>query len=231
MGGGNAVVSGRDFRRDGEPYINQLMIGSGGGPATPHNDGWVTYGIPVVSGLMYRDSVEVGELKHPFEIKSLRLVPGGGGAGRFRGSPGAEVVYGPKRDVMTIACPCDGQYNPPEGVRGGQNGQAARTYKITRNGDRERLPNVVQIDLEPGEWLMAVDNGGGGYGDPLERDVERVRHDVVENWETIERARDVYGVAFTGSAEDEDLAVDVAATEKLRAESVARRAEDDRLSG
>jgi N-methylhydantoinase B len=173
---------------------------------------------------MYRDSVEVDELKHPFEVKSLRLVRGGGGAGRFRGAPGAEVVYGPKQDVMTVACPCDGQYNPPEGVRGGQDGKAARTYKITRNGDREQLPNVVQIDIEPGECLMAVDNGGGGYGDPLERETERVLHDVTENWETVKRARDVYGVALTGSADNEDLAVDVAATTILRAELAKRNA-------
>jgi N-methylhydantoinase B len=221
MGGGNAVVSGPDYRRGGEPYINQLFLGNGGGPATANNDGWVTYGIPVVSGLMYRDSVEVDELKHPFEVKSLRLVPGGGGAGRFRGAPGSEIVYGPKEDAMTVACPCDGQHNPPEGVRGGDSGMTASTYKISRNGDREKLPNVIQMDFQPGECLMAVDNGGGGYGSPLERDVERVLHDVRENWETVERARGVYGVVISGSADNEDLSVDMAATMALRSEMSA----------
>ncbi|NQV20652.1 MAG: hydantoinase B/oxoprolinase family protein [Rhodospirillales bacterium] len=223
MGGGNAVVSGPDFRRNGEPYINQLFLGSGGGPATPLNDGWVTYGIPVVSGLMYRDSVEVDELKHPFEVKSLRLVPGGGGAGRFRGAPGVEIIYGSKQDVMTVACPCDGQHNPPEGVLGGEDGLAAATYRITPNGDREKLPNVIQMDFKPGEWLMAVDNGGGGYGDPLEREAGRVLHDVRENWETPERARDIYGIVLTGSINDEDLDVDLAATEIRRSELAAAR--------
>ena len=125
---------------------------------------------------------------------------------------------------MPVACPCDGQYNPPEGVRGGQDGQLASTYKISRNGDREKLPNVIQLDFKPGEWLMAVDNGGGGYGDPLEREVGRVLHDVRENWETHERARDVYGVVLTGSIDAEDLAVDLAATETRRAELAAARA-------
>jgi N-methylhydantoinase B len=222
MGGAMAVVSGADFRRNGEPYINQLFLGSGGGPATPQNDGWVTYGIPVVSGLMYRDSVEVDELKHPIEVKSVRLVSGGGGAGKFRGAPGAEVVYGTKKDPMTVACPCDGQFNPPEGVRGGEKGQRASTHKISRNGDREKLPNVIQMDFHAGEWLQTVDNGGGGYGNPQERDVDRVLHDVRENWESVERARDVYGVIITGLVDDENLAVDQGATEKLRAEMASR---------
>jgi len=119
---------------------------------------------------------------------------------------------------LTAAIPCDGQHYPPKGVRGGKDGVAAATYKIGRNGDRTKLPNVVQVDLEPGEWLLGVDNGGGGYGDPLAREPERVLHDVRENWETLERGRDVYGVVFTGSAEEEDLLVDAAATQKLRAE-------------
>ncbi len=223
MGVGNAVVSGSDFRRGGDTYINQLFVGGSGGPATPHNDGWVSFVLPVAAGLLYRDSVEVDELKHPFEIRSMRLLAGSGGAGKFRGAPGVEIIYGPKEDVLTAAIPCDGQHYPPRGVRGGQDGIAAATYKIGRNGDQTKLPNVVQVDLEPGEWLLGVDNGGGGYGDPLTRDVDSVRHDVLENWETMERARDIYGVILTGSADGEDLAADMAATAKLRAELAEAR--------
>lgn len=225
MGVGNAVVSGDDFRREGETYINQLFVGGSGGPATPHNDGWVNFVLPVAAGLLYRDSVEVDELKHPFEIKSMQLLAGSGGAGKFRGAPGIEVLYGPKEDLMTAAIPCDGQHYPPRGVLGGHDGIAASTHKISRNGDRSKLPNVVQVDLEPGEWLLGVDNGGGGYGDPLVRDPARVLHDVRENWETPERGRDVYGVAFTGSVDSEDLAVDAAATKKLRSELSGRRSQ------
>jgi N-methylhydantoinase B len=58
---------------------------------------------------------------------------------------------------------------------------------------------------------------GGGYGSPRERDPRRVLEDVLEGWETPERARDVYGVAFTGTIEADTLAVDTAATARLRA--------------
>ncbi|HIF09461.1 MAG TPA: hypothetical protein EYQ81_06175 [Sneathiellales bacterium] len=65
---------------------------------------------------------------------------------------------------------------------------------------------------------MAIDNGGGGYGNPLERDTDRVLHDVRENWESLERARDVYGVVITGTIDGENLAVNQGATDKLRAQ-------------
>jgi N-methylhydantoinase B len=67
-----------------------------------------------------------------------------------------------------------------------------------------------------------VECSGGGYGDPLERDVARVFHDVVEGWETCERARAVYGVIVI-ETDDGDLVVDSAATESLRAQLAGER--------
>ena len=64
--------------------------------------------------------------------------------------------------------------------------------------------------------MQAVDNGGGGYGDPRLRPVPKVLHDVLEGLVTPEAARAVYGVAITGSVDDDTLAVDEAATAALR---------------
>ena len=55
-------------------YVNRMMLSTNGGPASPTADGWVNYAIPVIAGLMYRDSVEIDELKHPFRVESLGLV-------------------------------------------------------------------------------------------------------------------------------------------------------------
>ena len=68
-----------------------------------------------------------------------------------------------------------------------------------------------------GEPLRARDQGGGGYGSPLERETHRVLNDVAERYVTPETARDVYGVAVTGSVDDDTLAVHEAATASLRA--------------
>ncbi len=217
MGAGAGVISGMDWRRNG-PFINQEWLLTNGGPATPETDGWLNYGLPVAAGLMYRGSVEVDESKYPIMVKHLRVIPGGGGAGRFRGAPGSEIVYGPRHDPLTLVISCDGQVNPPQGVRGGQPGPAAATYKVKADGSEEKLPGVVECQLQPGEWVRGSDAGGGGYGDPLERDPARVRRDVLERWETSARAYDVYGVVLNGRTDDDTLSVDTAAT-------VARRAQ------
>ena len=57
---------------------------------------------------------------------------------------------------------------------------------------------------------------GAGYGDPRTRDPKAVLADVLEGWETVERAREAYGVALVGRVEDESLRVDRAATQELR---------------
>jgi len=49
----------------------QMILGSNGGPASPVCDGWLSYGVPVVAGLMYRDSVEINELKYPMLVRAL----------------------------------------------------------------------------------------------------------------------------------------------------------------
>ena len=218
MGAGAGVISGKDWRAGGDPYINQEIIMSNGGPGTPSTDGWLTYGLPVVGGLMYRNSVEVDESKYPIMFETVRVLAGGGGAGRMRGSPGAEVIYGPRKDPMTVVISCDGQHYPPRGVRGGQSGPAAETYKIKCDGTQEKLPGVVECQLNPGERVRGLDCGGGGYGEPLEREPKRVLKDVLERWETMQRANDVYGVVFSGMVEDESLAVDSTATLRRRAE-------------
>ena len=66
--------------------------------------------------------------------------------------------------------------------------------------------------------MRGLDCGGGGYGDALERDPERVLRDVLERWETLERARNVYGIVFNGRGDNESLALDMAASEIRRAE-------------
>ncbi|MBB4342970.1 hydantoinase B/oxoprolinase family protein [Rhizobium leguminosarum] len=213
---GMAVVSGRDPRFNGAPFINQIHLNINGGPASPKADGWITYGIPVVAGLMYRDSIEIDELKHPLEVRRLALIPGTGGAGRFRGAPSAEIEFGIKSDAMTVMYPGDGQEEPPKGVRGGLDGARAERFVIRKNGESTKLTNAARIELAPGDAVRGIDCSGGGYGSPLERDPERVLHDVLERYETEERAADVYGVIFDSYPVRDGSKVDARATDEKR---------------
>lgn len=216
VGVGYAVLSGRDHRYDDAPFVNQLVVAANGGPASDSADGWVTYGLPVVSGLMYRDSIEIDELKMPIIYKHMRLRGGTGGAGRRRGGMSCDLAYGPTNYPVTAIYQLDSQYYAPKGVRGGHDGLTAGGWHVLADGTEVALPNSIQVELKKGEYLRGFDSSGGGYGNPRERDPALVLDDVLEGWETIERARDVYGVAFTGLVEDETLAVDVEGTATLR---------------
>ena len=184
MGAGLSVVSGKDHRSNDEPYINQMFIAEAGGPGSPSADGWPNYGLPVVAGLMYRDSVEIDELKHPLEFRYVKIVPGSGGAGKFRGSVAVETAFGPKELPVEALWPCDGTHYPPKGVRGGANGVTARHWKVSANGSEEELPNVVITTIKKGEIVRGNTTSGGGYGNPLERDPKRVLKDLLDGFET-----------------------------------------------
>lgn len=216
MGPGLSVVSGRDARHGDLPYVNQLMLGSAGGPGTRVCDGWVMYGIPVTAGVMYRDSVEIDELKYPILVRELGLKQDICGAGRNRGAPALEIVYGPRDQPMTVVFAADGQEHPARGVLGGHDGNRGQSCHIARDGSETRIPNIGQFEIAPGEWLRGVDCAGGGYGPPHERNPAMVLEDVLEGTISIAHAREVYGVVFTGAVDDESLAVDLPATHAQR---------------
>ena len=216
MGPGISVISGSDPRHADAPYVNQLILGSNGGPATPACDGWTMYGVPVTAGVMYRDSVEIDELKYPILIHRLGLKQDICGPGRQRGAPALEIVYGPRDTAMTVVFAADGQEHPARGVCGGRDGNRGQSFRVDNQGGESRIPNIGQFEFAPGECLRGVDCAGGGYGNPLERAPDAVREDVLEGYISRAHAADVYGVVFTGKIEDESLAVDPSATAERR---------------
>lgn len=216
VGAGFAVLSGHDRRTD-EDFVNQLCVTANGGPGSAHADGWVTYCVPCASGLMYRDSIEIDEIKMPIRYKHLRMVPDTGGAGKHRGGPSFEYAYTPRTDAISVIYPCDGQVAPARGVRGGADGRPAHAWLETADGTRQELPNAVAITLQPGETIHGFDASGGGYGSPTERDPQLVLADVIEGWETPEHASRTYAVELVDTADG--WAVDEEATAARRARS------------
>jgi N-methylhydantoinase B len=214
-----SVVSGSDFRLDDAPYVNQLFLGGGGGPGGPEADGWPTYMLPVVAALLYHDSIEVDEQKYPIHVEEQRLILDSGGAGRHRGGLGSRVVFRPKERPMTIAYTVEGHANPPRGVRGGVSGSIPDTWKVDATGARIDLPKAAAVTLEPGDRVVSISGGGGGYGNPFERDPSLVLEDVQEGWVSPESAERDYGVALRRDSGSGDVQIDEKATARLRSDA------------
>ncbi|MGO4588911.1 hydantoinase B/oxoprolinase family protein [Paenarthrobacter sp. 2TAF44] len=210
-----SVISGTD-ERNGNAYVNQILVGGVGGPATPFVDGWPTYQRPVCGALLYHDSVEVDEQRYPILVHERTLVADTGGAGRQRGGLATRVTMEPRGESVTLTYGIEGKINPPKGVRGGHDGAEPSAWvEDLKTGERREIPVVGRYDLQSGEKVVSITPGGGGYGDPLERDVLAVLDDYRESRVTAEAAAADYGVVIT------DGAVDEAATAKARQERLA----------
>ncbi|MFT4214236.1 MAG: hydantoinase B/oxoprolinase family protein [Microbacterium sp.] len=202
-----SVISGTD-ERNGNAYVNQILVGGVGGPATAYVDGWPTYQRPICGSLLYHDSVEVDEQRYPILIHERALVPDSGGAGRQRGGLATRVTIEARFEAVTLTYGIEGKLNPPKGARGGAGGAAPETWVHSPEADERReIPVVGRYDLQPGERVVSISAGGGGYGDPLERDPEAVLDDVRECRISEQAAREVYGVAIVDGIVDEPATI------------------------
>ena len=205
------VISGVDART-GTSFVNQLMLAFTSGAGAPRADGWLTILGIGAAGFLLRDSVEIDEMKYPIRVLEERIVADTEGAGRHRGAPAVRVEYGPVAGPLEIMWLSDGTYNAPQGVRGGLDGTTAIQKKRLADGTlSEELGTYARVTVLPGESIVSVSCGGGGYGAPHERDPVRVERDVREGWVTHARARDVYAVEVRA-----DGSLDLDGTKRLR---------------
>lgn len=194
----SAVVSGRDPRNGNKPFVNQIIMGYWGGPGVPGNDGWLTYGSGSSQGMLRQASVEISELQQPLMIEELSIRQDSGGAGEFEGAPGARAVFLAHRGPIRLTANPAAHDFPPPGVRGGEPGLPTRVYKRDRDGNETDLGISIDVELQPGERMISLACGGGGYGDPKRRDAGKVREKLREGWISVEKARHVYGVSLDG---------------------------------
>lgn len=136
------------------------------------------------------------------------------GAGRHRGGIG--VVKAQR--VLTpgfITHESERHYDVPWGVFGGRDGVVGKTeiYNVANPRDVRQMPSKFSgYATQAGDVMAYYSPCGGGYGDPLERTAEQVREDVLDDFCTLEHAREVYGVVL-----DERLNIDMPATQARRA--------------
>ncbi len=205
------LYSGVD--REGRPF--QLMeILYGGIPGRPIGDGMDGHSWwPLFENI----PSEYLESYYPLLIEGYASRPDTGGAGRHRGGNGVEKVYR-MLEPGEISIHDDRHLSQPWGILGGKPGAVSEKWLVRPDGSREHLGSKVDnVRVAPGDRIVFRTAGGGGWGDPLEREPERVRADVLRRLMSAETAARDYEVVLAG----EEQEVDIAATEARR-ESVRR---------
>lgn len=204
-------------------------IRGGGHGARPHEDGEHA-SMNWTQGDVTTAPVEMMENLYPLLVERHALLADSGGAGKFRGGLGTEWVIRPFGDNQVfVNVSGERSMCPPWGLWGGKPGVANHYVVCTGNGkEPEKLTNGIKrpgVLLQRDGWASPRSGGGGGWGDPLDRDPERVLTDVVRGYVSVEKAAADYGVVIDLDGKQ----VDAKATRKLR-EKMRRRnkAEYDR---
>ncbi len=167
-------------------------------------------------------SVETVEAQYPLRVERCEIRTGGCGDGAYRGGFGLRRDVRVLGDSAMLSVLSEKNVIPPYGVAGGSNG-AANRFVVLRGGgivQPSDVPGKVSgFALRTGDIVREETAGGGGYGDPLERDPARVANDVREGYLTGEQARSRYGVVLLTAGG----AVDSSATDAIRRELLAGR--------
>ncbi len=167
------AITGRNPRTDNR-FIWHFFFGRGGGGASQGYDGWSCVGEVNVAGAIRSPSVEITEERFPFKIVRNDLRVGSGGDGTWRGGLGAvfEMVYeGDEPAKLNMAG--DGVINPPFGLFDGEPGKP-HSYKVVSGGKVRVLKSKeTEVPIQPGDHIVALSAGGGGYGPPRSRDQSR----------------------------------------------------------
>ena len=209
----NFVYAGTD--QQGRSFQTMEIL-YGGIPARPGGDGldghswWPEF---------FAVPTEYLEKYYPLRVESYSARPDSCGAGKWRGGCGISKTYTFLADGH-ITYQDDRAYTYPYGVDGGRHGGSSRKF-LVRKGSKERIPMLSKVQNVPvyvGDQLIFETAGGGGLGDPLERDPAKVETDVRRGLVSAESALAEYGVVLDAAG-----SVDAAGTEKERERRLSAR--------
>ena len=206
---GNFALGGFDPETD-RSYVMYLLSGGGYG-GNADGDG-LSNGCSTI-GISKTTPVEVIEQRYPILFEEYSLHEGSGGAGRRRGGFGVNYSVTLRRGKARASFVMDHGRFGPQGAFGGHDG-GLNKVSVVRNGETyipAHLSKDQDISITAGDSIRVSTPGGGGYGEPLERDPDMVLRDVGLEYYSVEEAADLFGVVLI------DHEVDELATRSLRA--------------
>ena len=197
-----------------KPFV-QIVNHSGGLGARPKKDGIHCYPFPARAE---NTPVEIVETVAPILIEKLELIQDSGGAGKFRGGSGVEMDVKVTNEDGVILLNISGRdVYPAQGLFGGMDGGKSEILYLGNGKSRvrKRLHPRKIVNLEQGSLVRFKLPGGGGYGDPAERDVRMVVEDLQDGLISPNAARSIYKVVVNAR----NFAFDEGKTEQLRRRS------------
>jgi N-methylhydantoinase B len=206
--GGNTIISMGGYDAEYRPFVYvDLIAGARGG--SPWRDG--VEGIPHPGANIANTPVEIAEVELPVRIEEYGLLPDSGGPGKHRGALAQVREVRCLADAAVLQLRSDKRRFSPYGLLGGHPGTPSRNV-LNPGPDERLLPTMGMIPIRRGDVLRHTLAGGGGWGDPFEREPELVRRDVRNELMSLDYVRREYGVVIdpaTGT-------IDTAATTRER---------------
>jgi N-methylhydantoinase B len=177
--------------------VDTLQGGWGG---TPTFDGITAYA--VCEGNVSYPMTEMLEANYPLEVLRWELIQDSGGPGKFRGGLGVLREYKMRHPCHITFCYERHKYSPPWGVLGGKEG-LTNVVVIEQPNSKKSVAHskMTHFPLDGKAVISFRTGGGGGYGNPRERDPSLVQRDISLGYISEKKAREDYGVNFSGDSE------------------------------
>jgi N-methylhydantoinase B len=176
-------------RADGSRFVTGELIAGGSG-AAPDKDGVDVIETDATNCMNL--PAEALEMDAPIRVHRVALRPDSGGPGRFRGGLGILREYEILADDVRFTHRGERHFCAPRGRAGGHDGAPARTVIERAGGGDEVVPSKLVTTLQAGDRVIFETAGGGGYGEPRERDPARIEADVLDGKISSEAA-EIYG--------------------------------------
>lgn len=206
-----AYTNGVD--EDNNQWVNLNFFGyTGGAGAAYETDGWGLYP-PVMTGVTL-PSIEMNEIQYPSRVLKHEYVEDFTGVGKWRGTPGLDVQIQYVTESSTSVMMA-GVRNTTKGFVHGHDAPSNKVIVNYGTADAEEVDETsFAVKMPPGGTIQFYRAGGGGWGDPLERNVNAVLEDVKNGYVSIQSALHDYGVVI----DEENLSVNIEKTERIRNE-------------
>ncbi|MBV9348926.1 MAG: hydantoinase B/oxoprolinase family protein, partial [Pseudolabrys sp.] len=225
------VISGANIK-DKRPFIFYEAPPGGTGGFKEH-DGNAALRTFLEGDFGSLQSVEAIEAKFPLRVERLELRPNSGGSGRRRGGLGFRREIRVLCDEASLTVLSDRNVLPPYGVLGGEAGAPNKFF--VRRGDAETVPGAIpgkiaNHPLKKDDVVISESSGGGGFGDPLERDISAVEADLRQGYIDESHAKNMYGVVHANGRVDREATAALRKTAKAERRTF-RTARSDSLRG